>query len=177
LINSLSQVPGVRVSARSVAFRYKGPDVDPLRAGRDLNVSAIITGRVTTRGNTLVVQSDLIDVKNGSQLWGAQYTRPLADILSLQDDIATEIFDKLRVRLTGDDRKRATKRYTEDAEAYQLYLKGRFYWNQGTIAGYKKAIEYMQQAVAKDPKYALAHAGLADSYLFLGSYWVEAISE
>src|SRR5262249_8145110 len=84
---------------------------------------------------------------------------------------------KLRVRLTGDDRKRATKRYTEDAEAYQLYLKGRFYWNQGTIAGYKKAIEYMQQAVAKDPKYALAHAGLADSYLFLGSYWVEAISE
>ena len=177
LINSLAQLPGVRVSARSVAFRYKGPDVDPLKAGRELNVSAVITGRVTTRGNLLIVQSDLIDVKNGSQLWGAQYSRPLADILSLQEDIATEIFDKLRVRLTGDDKKRVTKRYTEDAEAYQLYLKGRYYWNQGTIGGFKRAIEYLQQAVAKDPKYALAHAGLADAYLFLGSYWVEAIPE
>jgi TolB-like protein/Flp pilus assembly protein TadD len=177
LINSLAQLPGIRVSARSLAFRYKGPDVDPVKAGRDLNVSAVITGRVTTRGNTLIVQSDLIDVRNGSQLWGAQYNRPLADILSLQEDIATEIFDKLRVRLTGDDKKRATRRYTEDAEAYQLYLKGRYYSNQGTIAGFKRAIEYMQQAVAKDPKYALAHAGLADSYLFLGTYWVESISE
>jgi serine/threonine-protein kinase len=177
LINSLAQLPGVRVSARSLAFRYKGPDVDPLKAGRELNVSAVITGRVTTRGNVLVVQSDLIDVRNGSQLWGAQYNRPLADILSLQEDIAAEIFDKLRVRLTGDDKKRVTKRYTDDAEAYQLYLKGRYYWNQGTIDGFKKAIEYLQQAVAKDPKYALAHAGLADAYLFLGSYWVEAISE
>jgi TolB-like protein/Flp pilus assembly protein TadD/tRNA A-37 threonylcarbamoyl transferase component Bud32 len=177
LINSLAQLPGVRVSARSVAFRYKGGDVDPLKAGRDLNVSAVVTGRVSTRGNMLVVQSDLIDVANGSQLWGAQFTRPLADLLALQDDIATQIFDKLRVRLTGEDKKRATRRYTEDAEAYQLYLKGRYYSNQGTIAGYKKAIEYFQQATDKDPKYALAHAGLADSYLFLGSYWVEAIPE
>ena len=126
LINSLAQVPGVRVSARSVAFRYKGPDVDPVKAGRDLNVSAVITGRVSTRGNMLVVQSDLIDVSNGSQLYELT-TRPLADILSLQDDIATEIFDKLRVRLTGEDMKRATRRYTDDAEAYQLYLKGRYY--------------------------------------------------
>jgi serine/threonine-protein kinase len=177
LINSLAQLPDIRVSARSLAFRYKGPDVDPLKAGRDLNVAAVITGRVTTRGDVLIVQSDLIDVRNGSQLWGAQYTRPLADILSLQEDIATEIFDKLRVRLTGDDKKRVTKRYTDDAEAYQLYLKGRYYSNQGTIGGLKKAIEYLQQAVAKDPKYALAHAGLADAYLFLGSYWVEALSE
>jgi eukaryotic-like serine/threonine-protein kinase len=177
LINSLSQLPGLRVTARSLAFRYKGRDVDPLKAGHDLNVRAVITGRITTRGNMLVVQSDLMDVRTGSQLWGNQYNRPLADILAVQDDIATEIFEKLRLRVTGEDKKRATKRYTEDAEAYQLYLRGRYYWNQGTIAGYKKAIEYFQQAITKDPKYALAHAGLADSYLFLGSYWVEAIPE
>ena len=177
LINSLSQLPGVRVSARSLAFRYKGKDVDPLKAGRDLNVRAVITGRVTTRGNLLIIQADLMDVANGSQLWGGQYNRPIADILAVQDDIASEIFNKLSLRFTGEEKKRATKRYTDDAEAYQLYLKGRFYWNQGTIAGFKKAIEYLQQAIAKDPKYALAHAGLADSYLFLGSFWVEAISE
>jgi TolB-like protein/Flp pilus assembly protein TadD len=177
LINSLSQLPGVRVSARSLAFRYKGKDVDPQKAGRDLNVRAVITGRVTTRGSVLIIQSDLMDVTDGSQLWGGQYNRPLADILAVQDDIASEIFEKLRLRLTGEDKRRATKRFTDDAEAYQLYLKGRFYWNQATIAGYKKSIEYLQQAIAKDPKYALAYAGLADSYLFLGSFWVEAISE
>jgi serine/threonine-protein kinase len=177
LINSLSQLPGVRVSARSLAFRYKGKDVDPQKAGRDLNVRAVITGRVTTRGNVLVIQSDLMDVADGSQLWGGQYNRPLADILAVQDDIANEIFEKLRLRLTGEEKRRATRRFTDDAEAYQLYLKGRFYWNQATIAGYKKSIEYLQQAIAKDPKYALAYAGLADSYLFLGSFWVEALSE
>jgi serine/threonine protein kinase/tetratricopeptide (TPR) repeat protein len=177
LINSLAQLPGLRVSARSLAFRYKGREVDPLEAGRDLNVRAVITGRVTTRGNLLIVQSDLMDVRTGSQLWGGQYNRPMADILAVQDEIAGEIFDKLRFRLTGEDKKRATRRYTDNPEAYQLYLRGRYYWNQGTIAGFKKAIEYFQQAIAQDPKYALAHAGLADSYLFLGSYWVEAIPE
>ena len=177
LINSLSQLPGVRVSARSLAFRYKGPDVDPLKAGRDLDVRAVITGRVTTRGNLLIVQSDLIDVANGAQLWGGQYNRPMADILAVQEEIATEIFEKLRLRVTGEEIKRATRRHTEDPEAYQLYLKGRYYWNQGTVSGYKKSIEYLQQAIAKDPKYAVAYAGLADAYLFLGSFWVEAISE
>ena len=177
LINSLAQLPGMRVSARSLAFRYKGRDVDPLKAGHDLSVRAVITGRITTRGNLLIVQADLVDVRTGSQLWGGQYNRPLADILAVQDEIATEIFDKLRLRLTGEEKKRATKRYTDNAEAYQLYLRGRYYWNQGTIAGFKKAIEYFQQAITKDPKYALAQAGLADSYLFLGSYWVEAIPE
>jgi TolB-like protein/Flp pilus assembly protein TadD len=177
LINSLSQLQGVRVSARSLAFKYKGKDIDPLQAGRDLNVKAVITGRVTLRGNVLVIQSDVMDVANGSQLWGGQYNRPMADILAVQDEIAGEIFDKLRLRLTGEDKARATKRYTESAEAYQLYLKGRFFWNQGTIGGYKQSIEYFEQAIAKDPKYALAYAGLADSNLFLGSFFVEAISE
>ena len=177
LINNLSQLPGIRVSARSVAFRYKGKDDDPLKAGRELNARAVITGRVSTRGNQLIIQCDMMDVSQATQIWGAQYTRPMADILKVQDEIAGEIFDKLRVRFTGEDKKRVTRRYTEDAEAYQLYLKGRFYWNQGTIGGYKKSIEYLQEAIAKDPRYALAYAGLADSYLFLGSFYVEAISE
>jgi serine/threonine protein kinase/Flp pilus assembly protein TadD len=177
LINSLSQLPGARVSARSLVFRYKGRDVDPQKAAKDLNARAVITGRVTTRANRLIIQADLMDVANGSQLWGGSFNRPLADILAVQDEIAAEIFDKLRLRLTGDDKKRATKRYTDDAEAYQLYLRGRYYWNKSTIAGFKSAIEYFQQAIAKDPKYALAYAGLADSNLFLGSYWVETIPE
>jgi len=177
LINNLSQVPGVRVSARSLAFRYKGRDVDPITAGRELNVGTVATGRVSMRGNSLIIQTDLVDVATGSQLWGGQYSRPFADILAVQDEIATEIFDTLSLRLTGDEKKRATKRYTDDADAYQLYLKGRFFWNQGTIAGFKKSIEYFQQAIDKDPRYALAYAGLADSYLYLGSFWVETISE
>jgi serine/threonine-protein kinase len=177
LINSLSQLQGVRVTARSLAFRFKGKDVDPLKAGHELNVRTVMTGRVTTRGNVLVVQSELIDVTNGSQLWGGQYNRPMADILAVQDEISREIFEKLRVRLTGEEKRRATRRYTDDAEAYQLYLKGRFYWNQGTVAGLKQSIEYLQQAINKDPKYALAYAGLADSNLSLGSFYVEAIPE
>jgi serine/threonine-protein kinase len=177
LINSLSQLQGVRVTARSLAFKFKGKDVDPLRAGRELNVRTVMTGRVTMRGSVLVVQSELIDVTNGSQLWGGQYNRPMADILAVQDEISREIFEKLRVRLTGEEMARATRRYTDDAEAYQLYLKGRFYWNQGTVAGLKQSIEYLQQAINKDPKYALAYAGLADSNLSLGSFYVEAIPE
>jgi TolB-like protein/tRNA A-37 threonylcarbamoyl transferase component Bud32/Tfp pilus assembly protein PilF len=177
LINDLSQLPGVRVSARSVAFRYKRRDTDPQQAGRDLRVRAVITGQVTTRENMLVIQSDVMDVSSGSQIWGNQYRRPIADILAVQDEIAGDIFDKLSLRLTGAEKKRATKRYTEDAEAYQLYLKGRFYWNQGTIGGFKKSVEYFQQATTKDPGYAVAYAGLADSYLSLGSFYVEALSE
>ncbi|HYM23565.1 MAG TPA: protein kinase, partial [Vicinamibacterales bacterium] len=177
LINDLSQLPGVRVSARSLAFRYKGKDQDPLKAGHDLNARAVITGRVSTRGDQLIIEADVMDVALATQIWGGQYTRPMADILKVQDEIAGEIFDKLRIRLTGEEKKRVTKRYTDDAEAYQLYLKGRFFWNQGTIGGYKKSIEYLQEAIAKDPRYALAYAGLADSYLFLGSFYVETISE
>jgi TolB-like protein/Flp pilus assembly protein TadD len=178
LINGLAQLPGLRVIARSVVFRYKKrPDVDPQQVGRDLHVRAVVTGRVTVRGSRLVIESELMNVENGAQLWGGQYNRPPSDLLAVQDEIAGEILDKLRPRLSGEDKKRATKRYTDNAEAYQLYLQGRYHWNKGTIVGYKKAIEYFQQAIEKDPKYALADAGLADSYLMLGSYWVEAITD
>ena len=177
LINGLAQLPGLRVSARSVVFRYKGQDVDPQQAGNDLNVRAVITGRVSVRDNRLVIQADLINVQDASQLWGNQYNRPASDLLAVQEDITKEILDKLRPRLSGEDKERVTRRHTDNPEAYQLYLQGRYHWNTGTIAGYKKSIEYFQQAIAKDPTYALAYAGLADSHLLLGSYWVESITE
>jgi tetratricopeptide (TPR) repeat protein len=110
-------------------------------------------------------------------MWGDQYNRPASDLLAVQDEIATEILDKIQPRLSGEERKKVTKRHTDDPVAYQAYLQGRYYWNKGTIAGYKKAIEYFQQAIAKDSNYALAYAGLADSYLLLGSYFVEAVTE
>jgi len=178
LINGLSQTPGLRVTSRSVVFRYKGQqNVDAQKAGRDLHVKTIVTGHVTTRGDRLVIQAELMNVEDGSQLWGDNYNRPATDLLAVQDEIAGEILDKLRPRLSGEDKKRATKRYTDNAEAYQLYLQGRYHWNKNTIASYKKAIEYFQQAIGKDPKYALAYAGLADSSLSLGSYWVEALAD
>ena len=177
LINGLARLPDLRVSARSVVFKYKGQNKDPQEIGRELQVRAIVTGRVTTRGDRLVIQAELMDVDNATQLWGDQYNRTTADLLAVQDEIAGEILDKLRPRLSGEDKKKATKRYTENAEAYQLYLQGRYHANKGTIASYKKAIEYYQQAIGKDPKYALAYAGLADASLSLGSYWVEATSD
>jgi TolB-like protein/Flp pilus assembly protein TadD len=177
LINGLAQLPNLRVTARSVVFRYKGQNVDAQQIGRDLNVKAVVTGRVGVRGDRLVIQSELMNVADGSQVWGGQYNRPETDILAVQDEIADEILGKIQPRLSGAERKRATRRYTEDAAAYQTYLQGRYHWNKGTIDGYKRAIEYFQQAIGQDPKYALAYAGLADSYLMLGVYYVEALAE
>ena len=177
LINGLTQLSGLRVSARSVVFKYKGKDTDAQQAGRDLNVRAVVTGRVSMRGDRLVIQAELMNVADGSQIWGDQYNRPVSDLLAVQDDIAGEILDKIQPRLSGEERQKVTKRHTDNPVAYQTYLQGRYYWNKGTVASYKKAIEYFQQASAKDPNYALAYAGLADSYLMLGSYWVEAVTE
>jgi TolB-like protein/Flp pilus assembly protein TadD/tRNA A-37 threonylcarbamoyl transferase component Bud32 len=177
LINGLAQLPDLRVAARSVVFRYKGKDADPQQAGRDLNVRAVITGRVERRDSRLVILADLINVATGAQIWGGQYDRPPSDLLAVQEEIAHEILDKLRPRLSAEARERATKRYTQNADAYQLYLQGRYQWNKGTIAGYKSATDYFEQAIEKDPRYALAYAGLADSHLLLGSYWVESITE
>src|SRR5262249_23631600 len=116
------------------------------------------------------VQTELVDAARGSQLWGAQYNRKLADILGVQEDISREISEKLRLRLTGEEKVRLAKRPTENIEAYQLYLKGRYYWNKRSEEGFHRAIEYFSEATEKDPNYALAHAGLADSYILLGQY-------
>ena len=164
LIGQLSQIPQLRIMARSTVFRYKGRNIDPQKVGRDLNVRAVLTGRVSERGETLTVSMELMDVTDGSELWGEQYNRKLADILAVQEDIAREITNKLRLRLKGEEEKRLTRHFTENTEAYQLYLKGRYYWNKRTPDGIQKAIEYFQEAIEKDPSYALAYAGLADCY-------------
>jgi TolB-like protein/Flp pilus assembly protein TadD len=177
LINGLAQLPNLRVSARSVVFRYKGQNVDAQEVGRNLGVTAVVTGRVAMRGDRLVIQTELMDVETGTQLWGGQYNRPQTDLLAVQEEIAEEILETLQPRISGEERLRVTRQYTDNAEAFQLYLQGRYHWNKGTIDGYKRAIDYFQQAISKDPKYAVAYAGLADSYLLLGSYWVETLPE
>ena len=168
LINTLATVPKLRVMAQSTVFRYKGRGIDPQAVGRELNVRAVLTGRMMQSGGSLRIGTELVDVATGSQLWGAQYDRKPGDIFAIQDDISSEISGNLRLKLTRSEKKRLTKRQTLDAEAYGLYLKGRHHWNRWTEDGFYKAIEYFQQAVEKDPSYALAYAGLADSYVLLG---------
>lgn len=164
LINSLSQVPNLRVMARTTAFRYKGREIDPQKIGEELKVQALLTGRVMQRGDELVIQADLIDVKDGAQLWGEKYNRKLSDILAVQTEIAREITDRLRLRLTNEQQQLIAKQHTENIAAYQRYLQGRFYWNKRNAEGVKKAVEFYEQAIKADPSYALAYAGIADAY-------------
>jgi serine/threonine protein kinase/Tfp pilus assembly protein PilF len=168
LINSLASLPKLRVMAQSTVSRYKGRPADAQVVGRELNVRAVVTGRVVQRADTLLIGAELVDAPTGAQLWGAQYNRKLQDVFAIQDEIAREISEKLRLRLTGAEKKRLTKRYTGNTEAYQLYLKGRYYCNKRTGEGFRKGIEYFHQAIEKDPNYALAYAGLADSYALAG---------
>jgi serine/threonine-protein kinase len=169
IINNLSQLPKLRVVPRSTVFRYKGREVDPQTAGLELNVRAVFTGRVFQHGDSLVVKVELIDVDHESQLWGEQYRRTLTDVFELEEEISREISGKLRLRLSGEEKKRLVKRYTENTEAYHLYLKGRYYTNKRTGEWIKKGIEYFRLATDTDPNYALAYAGLADAYAFLAS--------
>jgi serine/threonine protein kinase/tetratricopeptide (TPR) repeat protein len=168
LINILATVPKLRVTAQSTIFRYKGRRIDPQAVGRELNVRAVLTGRIIQSGGSLRIGTELVDVATGSQLWGAQYDRKPGDIFAIQDEISEEISGKLRLKLTRAEKKRLIKRQTDDAAAYQLYLKGRHHWNRWTEDGFYKAIECFQRAVEKDPGYALAYTGLADSYVLLG---------
>jgi len=172
LINNLSQIWNLRVVARSTVFRYKGKEADPQKAGSDLHVRAVVSGRLLQRGSTLIVRAELIDVATGAQLWGGQYNRQAEDVFLLQGDLSREISEKLQLQLTGDQKQRLTKRYTEDAEAYRLYLKGRYHWNKRSADGFLKAVEYFRQALDKDPAYSLAYAGLADSYAYLPFFHV-----
>ena len=172
LINNLSQISALRVTARSTVFRYKGKDADPRKVGSDLHVRAVVSGRLLKRGSSLIIQAELMDVATGSQLWGGQYNREAENVFLLQDDLSREISEKLRLRLTGDEKRRLTKRYTEDAEAYRLYLKGRYHWNKRNPEGLQKAVDYFQQALNRDPVYPLAYAGLADTYAYLSFFHV-----
>jgi serine/threonine protein kinase/Tfp pilus assembly protein PilF len=169
IINSLSQLPQLRVVPRSTVFRYKGQEVDPQQIGADLNVRAVLSGRVLQLGDSLIVKTELVDVLKQSQLWGEQYRRRLKDIFELQEEIANEISSKLQLRLSGEEKQRLIKRYTDNIEAYHLYLKGRYYNNKRTPEWIRKGIDHFKQAIDLDPNYALAYAGLADSYAFLAS--------
>jgi len=168
LINVLATIPKLRVMAQSTVFRYKGRGMDPQAVGRELSVRAVLTGRIMQSGGSLRIGTELVDVATGSRLWGAQYDRQPGDIFAIQDEISDEIAIKLRLKLTRAEKKRLTKRQTADAEAYRLYLKGRHHWNRWTEDGFYKAIEYFQLAIEKDPGYALAYTGLADSHVLLG---------
>ncbi|HSD72840.1 MAG TPA: protein kinase [Thermoanaerobaculia bacterium] len=167
LINGLSQVRKLRVMARSTMFRYRG-DADPQQVGRDLGVTTVLSGRLTPRGTVLSISVELVDASNGWRLWGARYDRPLADLLSVQEEIAREITTNLKLTLEPEQKKRLERRYEADREAYPLYLKGRYHWNKGTVPGFKKALELFEQAIEKDPAYALAWAGVSDCYAMLG---------
>ena len=168
IINSLSQLPKLRVVPRVAVFRYKGREIDPQAVGRELGVRAVLTGRVVQVGDTLSIQTELIDVASKSQRWGQKYNRKVSDILAVQDEIANEIFDNLRLKLSGPEQRQLAKHFTKDPEAYQLYLKGRYYWRKYTKQGLEKSVSYFQQAIEKDPTYALAYSGLADTYVVLG---------
>jgi eukaryotic-like serine/threonine-protein kinase len=168
LINIFARIPKLRVIAQSTVHRYKGQNIDPQAIGRELNVRAVLMGRMMQCGGSLRIGTELVDVATGSQLWGAQYDRTPGDIFAVQDQISDEISGTLRLQLSRSEKKQLTKHHTENPEAYRLYLKGRHYWNRWTEEGFYKAIEYFQQAVEKDSDYALAYAGLADSYVLLG---------
>jgi len=168
LINSLAQIPNLKMIASSSVLRYKGRATDPRTVGLELGVQAVLTGRVIQRGEGLSISAELVDVSDNGHIWGNQYNRKLSDLIAVQEEISREISEKLRIELTGGEQKRLTKNYTQNIEAYQLYLKGRYYWNKRTEEGVRKAIEYFQQAIDKDPNYALAYSGLADCYNSFG---------
>jgi TolB-like protein len=167
IINSLSQLPNLTVMSRNAVFRFKGSNLDPVEAGRNLNVGAVLTGRLVKRDDRFVIKAELIKVADGSQLWGDEYNSSLADIFSVQEEVSKKISQNLRLRLTGQDEEKLAKRYTHDAEAYQLYLKGRYFWNRRNEEGFRNGIEYFKRAEEKDPTFALAFSGLADSYALL----------
>ncbi|HTL54781.1 MAG TPA: protein kinase, partial [Candidatus Limnocylindrales bacterium] len=170
LTNSLSQLPNLRMIAHTSTQRYKGPGVDPPTVARELGVQAVLTGRVVRRGDSLSISAELVDARDNSHIWGEQYNRRLSDILAMQQEIVREIAERLRARLTGEEQRRVTRNYTENVEAYRLYSLGRYYWNKRTSDGFKKAIENFEQAIAIDPEYALAYAGLGDANILMGYF-------
>jgi eukaryotic-like serine/threonine-protein kinase len=172
LIGSLSQLPNFKVMARSTVFRFKGKEDDPRQIGQTLQVGALLMGRITQHGDQLGIDADLVNVADGSELWGSHYERKAADVTQLQSDIARDVSNKLRVQLTNAQEQRLGKAGTSNPEAYRLYLEGRQLWYGRTPAGLKKSIDLFQQAIAADPNYALAYAGLADTYFVGPSYGI-----
>lgn len=170
LIINLSRLSELRVMAWSTVVRFRGREVDALEIGRYLGVRAIFAGRMYQFGEDLVIKTELVDVNDGSQLWGAQYRRKLDDLGAIEQELSIEICERLKIRLNEEERRRLAKRYTENAAAYQAYLKGRYYWNQRTARALRKAVESFEEAIKLDDGYALAYAGLADCYCLVSIY-------
>ena len=164
LIGNLAHVPLLKVRSRNSVFRYKGKDVDVQRVGSELGVSALVSGRVVPRGDIIEVSAELTDVRDNTEIWGQHYNGKSTELIALQQQIAGDIAEKLRSKLSGSEKQQVTKLGTQNPEAYDLYLKGRYYWNKQTVPDITSAISYFNQAIAKDPGYALAYSGLADAY-------------
>ena len=170
LISSLSQLPNLSVKGRSSVFRYKGKDTDTKTIGKELNVQAILNGRLVERGDQLTLSLELLDAQTENVIWSEQYNRKQADLVSLQSEIARDVSKKLKSKLSGADVAKVEKNYTINPEAYQLYLKGKFSWNKRTSESLKQAVDFYNQAIEKDPNYALAYSGLAETYVLFSSY-------
>jgi TolB-like protein/Tfp pilus assembly protein PilF len=177
LIGSLSQLPSLAVRPRSAVFRYKAQDVDLQKAAGELKVDAVVTGRVRQRGDSLLVSAELTDTRTNRSLWSEQYDRKLSDALTVQREIAGEISTRLRERLTGEQKAKLSIGGTSDPEAYQLYLKGRYYWDKRTPEALNKSRDYFQQAIEKDPNYVLAYVGLSEYYAVISDYTYLPYSE
>jgi serine/threonine protein kinase/tetratricopeptide (TPR) repeat protein len=174
LISSLAHVPQLKVKSRNSVFRYKGKDVDVQKVGKELTVDALLTGRVVQHGDMVQVSADLTNVQDNTEIWGEQYERKASDIIALQQQIAGDIVGKLRSSMTGAEKQQVTKQGTQNPEAYQLYVKGRYSWNKRTTTDLNAAISYFNQAIDKDPNYALAYVGIADAYVVMGSFGGDA---
>ncbi|GAC1625277.1 MAG: hypothetical protein PVS2B2_05740 [Candidatus Acidiferrum sp.] len=172
LIGTISQLPNIKVMARSTVFRFKGNQQDPQQIGKSLDVGAVLMGRVTQHGDVLGVQADLVNTADGTELWGSHYERKLADVTQVQSDITRDVSNKLQIHLSGAERQKLGRAGTTNSEAYRLYLEGRQLWYGRTPEGIKKSIVLFQQAIVADPNYALAYTGLADSYTVATGYGV-----
>ena len=170
IIHSLSQLSQLKVMARSTVFQYKGKDVDPRKVGHDLGVGAVVMGRLLQQGDKLTIQTELVNVSDGTELWGQQYNRKVADVFAVQEEIAKEISEKLRLKLSGAERQQLAKRSTENLKAFQYYMQGLSFAQRRTREDLLTAISYYDRAIEEDRNYALAYAGFADAYANLGAY-------
>ena len=177
LINNFTKIPELKVAARSTAFRFRGREDDPKEIGRELGVGSILTGKMMQRGDSISVQVDLVNTSDGLQIWGNRYDGKASDIVSIQQRIATDVSSELKLALTGAQAQQISKTYTQNPQAYQHYLRGRYYWNKRTADDLRKGLAEFQRAADVDPNYALAYVGLADTYVLLEEYAGVASSE
>src|SRR5437870_6181680 len=164
IINSLSQLPNLKVMSRNSVFHYKGKDTNAQAVAKELKVQTVLTGRMTQRGDGLSISVELINAQDNSEIWGQQYNRKLADVFAVQEEIAKEISEKLRLKLTGAERQQLAKRPTEHIKAFQYYMQGRGYTQRRTREDLLEAVRYCEKAIEEDRNYALAYAGLTDAY-------------